>query len=49
MNAEEYIEHAEECERLAAIAKLETNKRVLLDVAKVSGKGEGGELGATLL
>jgi len=35
MNAEEYLEHAEECECLAATAKLDTNKRALLESAKM--------------
>jgi hypothetical protein len=30
MTAEEYLEHAEECDRLAAIAKLALNKDALL-------------------
>ena len=33
MTAEEYLEHAEECDRLAAIAKLAMNREALLTSA----------------
>jgi hypothetical protein len=33
MTAEEYLEHAEECDRLAAIAKLAKNREALLTSA----------------
>jgi hypothetical protein len=33
MSSEEYLKHAEECEILAAMARLDANKRALLESA----------------
>ena len=35
MTAEEYLQHAEECDRLAAMAQLDANKRALLASAEM--------------
>ena len=35
MTAEDYLKHAEECERLAALAELDSNKRALLQSAEM--------------
>jgi hypothetical protein len=35
MTAEDYLKHAEECERLAALAELNSNKRALLQSAEM--------------
>jgi hypothetical protein len=35
MTADDYLKHAEECERLAALAELDSNKRALLQSAEM--------------
>ena len=55
MTAEEYLKHAEECERLAALAALDTIKRTLLESAEMwrkmagAGKPKDGADAATSL
>ena len=47
MTAEEYLKHAEECERLAALANLRVNRHALLASAEMwrklaaNAKGDG--------
>ena len=50
MTQDEYLQHAEDCEQLAAIAKLEANRNALLasaemwrQLAAVSTPGDGAD------
>lgn len=54
MTQEEYLKHAEECERLADMAKLNANRRALLSSAEMwrkmaaDAKGDGARSSPSL-